>query len=217
MIEAVIFDMDGTLVDTEPFHTKIEQRQFSLNNLKISEEEHQKYLGVASDAMWREITANHQASLTADELMNQNHAESLRYFSELDQIPVMPNLVDLLEKLQSKNYKMAVASSSTPEIIDLILTKTDLKKYFRVIVSAQEAGKSKPEPDVFLMAAKKLDIDSENCLVVEDSPNGIKAAKAAGMNCVAYEGPGANSLKLQEADSIIQDYSELEPIIIKSK
>lgn len=217
MIEAIIFDMDGTLVDTEPFNTEIERRQFSLNNLKISEEEHQKYLGVASDAMWREITANHQASLTVDELIDQNHAESLRYFSELEQIPVMPNLVDLLEKLQRKKYKMAVASSSTPEIIDLILTKTDLKRYFRVIVSAQEAGKSKPEPDVFLMAAKKLGIDPENCLVVEDSPNGIKAAKAAGMTCVAYEGPGANSLKLQVADSIIQDYSELERIIIKNR
>jgi len=217
MIEAIIFDMDGTLVDTEPFNTEIERRQFSLNNLKISDEEHQKYLGVASDAMWREITFNHQTALSVDELIDQNHTESLRYFSELEQIPVMPHLVDLLEKLQGKNFEMAVASSSTPEIIDLILTKTDLKKYFRVIVSAQEAGKSKPEPDVFLLAAKKLGIDPANCLVVEDSPNGIKSAKAAGMICVAYEGPGANSLKLQEADSIIQDYSELELIIIKNR
>lgn len=217
MIEAIIFDMDGTLVDTEPFNAEIERRQFSLNNLEISDEEHQKYLGVASDAMWREITANHQASLTVDQLIEQNHAESLRYFAELEQIPVMPYLVDLLGKLQSKNYKMAVASSSTPEIIDLILTKTDLKKYFHVIVSAQEAGKSKPEPDVFLLAARKLGVNPTNCLVVEDSPNGIKAAKAAGMTCVAYEGPEANSLKLQEADSIIQDYSELERIIIKNR
>ncbi len=217
MIEAIIFDMDGTLVDTEPFNTEIERRQFSLNNLEISEEEHQKYLGVASDAMWREITTRHKTALSVDELIEQNHNESLLYFSELKQITVMPNLVDLLEKLQGKKYKMAVASSSTPEIIDLILTKTDLKRYFRVIVSAQEAGKSKPEPDVFLMAAKKLGIDPENCLVVEDSPNGIKAAKAAGMTCVAYEGPGANSLKLQEADDIIQDYSELERIIIKNR
>ena len=217
MIEAIIFDMDGTLVDTEPFNTEIERRQFSLNNLEISEEEHQKYLGVASDAMWREITSRHQTALSVDELIEQNHNESLLYFSELEQIPVMPNLVDLLEKLQGKKYKMAVASSSTPEIIDLILTKTDLKRYFRVIVSAQEAGKSKPEPDVFLLAVKKLGIDPEKCLVVEDSPNGIKAAKAAGMTCVAYEGPGANSLKLQEADDIIQDYSELERIIIKNR
>ncbi len=210
MIEAIIFDMDGTLVDTEPFNTEIERRQFSLNNLKISEEEHQKYLGVASDAMWREITANHQTSLSIDELIEQNHNESLRYFAELEQIPVMSGLVELLEKLQVRNPKMAVASSSTPKIIDLILTKTDLKKYFQVIVSAQEAGKSKPEPDVFLLAAKKLGVNPENCLVVEDSPNGIKAAKAAGMNCVAYEGPGANPQKLQEADDIIQSYSQLE-------
>lgn len=217
MIEAIIFDMDGTLVDTEPFNTEIERRQFSLNNLEISDEEHQKYLGVASDAMWREITANHQTALSVDELIDQNHAESLRYFTELEQIPVMSGLVELLEKLLARNHKIAVASSSTPEIIDLILTKTDLKKYFRVIVSAEEAGKSKPEPDVFLLAAQKLGVNSANCLVVEDSPNGIKAAKAAGMTCVAYEGSGANPQKLQEADDIIQSYAELERIIIKSK
>lgn len=216
MIEAIIFDMDGTLVDTEPFNTEIERRQFSLNNLEISEEEHQKYLGVASDAMWREIADNYETSMSVAELIEQNHTESLRYFAELEQIPVMPNLFDLLKRLKAKNVKMAVASSSTPEIIDLILTKTDLKKYFRVIVSAQEAGKSKPEPDVFLLAAEKLGVDRENCLVVEDSPNGIKAAKAAGMTCVAYEGPGTNAQKLHEADSIIQNYTELDRIIIKS-
>ena len=216
MIEAIIFDMDGTLVDTEPFNTEIERRQFRLNKLVISEENHQKYLGVASDAMWKEIAEQHNILIPVEELIEQNHLESIRYFTEIEKIPVMPGLIDLLEKLQARKYPMAVASSSTPEIIDLILNKTNLKKYFQVVVSAEQAGKSKPEPDVFLLAAQKLGIQPANCLVVEDSENGIKAALAAGMTCVAYQSPEADPQKQKEADAVIQNYPQLERIIIES-
>ena len=209
MIKAIIFDMDGTLVDTEPFNTEIERHQFALNKIVISEENHQKYLGVASDAMWKEIAEQYNLQMPVKELIEQNHIESIRYFTGIEEIPVMPGLVELLEKLQAKKYPMAVASSSTPEIIDLIMNKTDLKKYFQVIVSAEQAGKSKPEPDVFLLAAKKLGIKPANCLVVEDSSNGIKAAQAAGMTCVAYQGLDADPQNQKDADAIIRNYSQL--------
>ena len=214
MIEAIIFDMDGTLVDTEPFNTEIERRQFRLNKIVISEENHQKYLGVASDAMWKEIAEQHNLRIPVEELIEQNHLESIRYFTEIEKIPVMPGLVDLLEKLQDKKYPMAVASSSTPEIIDLILDKTNLKNYFQVIVSAEQAGKSKPEPDVFLLAAQKLGIQPANCLVVEDSENGIKAALAAGMTCVAYQSPDTDPQKQKEADAVIQNFAQLGTMLL---
>jgi HAD superfamily hydrolase (TIGR01509 family) len=210
MIEAIIFDMDGVLVDSEPIHTKIEKLQFLMNGLTIYEEEHQQFLGTAADAMWKKIAERHVLKIPIEELIEQNRTESLRFFDELAEIPVMPGLIELLEKLKKKNYPMAVASSSFPEIIDLILVKTGLKEYFQVIVSGEEAGKSKPEPDVFLLAALKLGVNPKNCLVIEDSKNGIKAAQAAGMICVAYQSPGVDPKTQKEADAVIRSYEQLE-------
>ncbi len=213
MIKAIIFDMDGTLVDTEPFNTEIEKRQFSLNKIPVSSEEHQQYLGTASDVMWHEIVLKHRIQIPAEDLIEQNRSESIRFFSEVEKIPVMPGLVQLLEILLKKNYLLAVASSSIPEIIELVLTKTDLKKYFRIIVSTQETGKSKPEPDVFLLTAKRLGINPENCLVIEDSANGIKAAHAANMSCIAYQSPGINPKSQKDADAVITSFAQLETML----
>lgn len=209
MIEAIIFDMDGVLVDSEPFHIEIEKRQFERNKLIVSAEEHLNYMGMASDVMWRTIVHKHQLNIPVEELIDQNRTESIRYFSELTTIPVMPGLIELLEMLKRKNYPMAVASSSFPEIIELILKKTELRDYFRVVVSSQEAGKSKPEPDVFLLAAKKLGVPPTNCIVIEDSFNGIAAAHAANMHCVAYQGPGSNPQQQKEADAVITSFDQL--------
>ncbi len=213
MIEAVIFDMDGVLVDSEPCHTEIEKRQFQLNQLQISEEEHSQYTGIATDVMWREIASKHALPLPVEELIEQNRKESIGYFSEKNEIPVMPGLVDLLENLKQKPYLLAVASSSFPEIIDIILRKTGLRKYFKVIVSSKEAGKSKPKPDVFLLAAKRLGVDPQKCLVIEDSKNGIKAAHTANMSCVAYQSPSVDPSKQKEADAVIKDFTQLIPML----
>ena len=213
MTEGIIFDMDGVLVDSEPFHTLIEKRQFALNGISMPEEEHLSYMGTASEMMWKDIQEKYKTGASVKELLEQNRTESIRFFSELDHLPVMDGLPELLKKLRSKNYPLAVASSSFPEIIELILVKSDLKKYFKVIVSGEEAGKSKPAPDIFLLAARKLGVSPENCMVVEDSQNGIKAARAAGMFCVAYQGGSADPLRQKEADAVIKSYSQLEMLL----
>ena len=213
MTKAIIFDMDGVLVDSEPFHVQIEKQQFLLNQITVTDEEHHQYMGVATDVMWKQLAERHSMNVSIEELTEQNRVESIRFFSEIPEIPVMPGLVEVLENLRVKNFPMAVASSSFPEIIELILRRTGLKKYFGVVVSSQEAGKSKPEPDVFLLAAQKLGFQPADCLVIEDSKNGIKAAHAAGMRCIAYQGQDANPANQKEADAVILHYSELENLI----
>lgn len=209
-IEAVIFDMDGVLVDSEPFHIQNEKMMFKKLGLDISEEEHAGYMGAATDVMWTQIINDKNLTLDIAETTALTISESLPFLRSLPKIDPMPGLIDLLEKLKAMQIPLAVASSSDPETIEIILGKSGLKKYFKYAVSSVEAGKSKPEPDVFLHAAKSLNISPENCLVIEDSKNGVKAAKAAKMFCIAYSGASTEEQDTRGADLYINHFSEIE-------
>lgn len=209
-VKAVIFDMDGVLVDSEPIHIQTEKRMFRKMNLDISDEEHAGYMGTATDVMWKQIIGKRNLPLDIAEITELTIKEGLPYFYSLEKIDPMPGLIDLLEKLKSKNIPMAVASSSDPETIRIILEKSGLRKYFLHTVSSSEVGKSKPEPDVFLHAAKLLGVEPENCVVFEDSKNGIEASKAAGIYCIAYCGANSGEQNKILADMQINHYDEMK-------
>lgn len=208
--QAVIFDMDGVLVDSEPFHFENESRMFRKLGLDISDEEHSHFTGVATDVMWRQISETHELPLSVAELTELTVLESNQYFGSLEKIEPLPGLVDLLEKLVAAEIPMAVATSSDTVTMKNILEKSGLRKYFRFTVCRDDVANSKPEPDVFLLAAKLLEVPPENCLVFEDSKNGIKAAKAAGMFCIAYSGGNSGHQDQTLADRRIAHFNELE-------
>lgn len=211
-VEAVIFDMDGVLVDSEPFHVKNEKRMFNKMGLDISDEEHAGYMGTATDVMWAKIIKDRNLRHDVNDLTKRTIQESLPFFRSLEKIDPMPGLIDLLKKLKSYKIPMAVASSSDSETIRIILEKSGLRNYFLYAVSSSEAGKSKPEPDVFLHAANLLGVQPQNCVVFEDSKNGIRAAKAAEMFCIAYSGADSAHQDSSEADLHISHYSDLEKL-----
>jgi beta-phosphoglucomutase len=208
-VKAVIFDMDGVLIDSEPFHVQNEKLMFRKLGLDISDEEHARYMGTATDVMWEQIIRERNLSLDVAETTAQTIQQEIPYFQSLEKIDPMPGLVNLLEKLQKSGIPMAVASSSDKTIIDIILEKSGLGKYFNYAVSSSKVGKSKPEPDVFLHAAKLLGVKPEECVVFEDSKNGIKAAKTAGMFCIAYSGANSGEQDQSNADLHIGSYSDL--------
>jgi beta-phosphoglucomutase family hydrolase len=209
-IKAVIFDMDGVLVDSEPFHVQNEKMMFKKLGLDISDEEHAGYMGTATDVMWEQIIRNKKLSLDVAEITAKTIQQEIPFFQSLDKIEPMPGLLVLLEKLKEKKIPMAVASSSDAKIISIILEKSGLKGYFDFAVSSSEVGKSKPEPDVFLHAAKLLGVSPEKCVVFEDSKNGIKAAKAASMYCIAYSGANSGGQNRIAADMHISSFEDLE-------
>ncbi|NQU54220.1 MAG: HAD family phosphatase [Bacteroidetes bacterium] len=214
-MKAIIFDMDGVLVDSEPHHVIIEKKIFAKLGLNITDEEHSTYMGKATDLMWKEIIHDKNLSFNSADLVKQTVEESKIHFAAQTDLVAMSGLVQLLEILTQKGIPMAVASSSGQAIIDILLEKIGVKKYFKHTVSSELVGGSKPEPDIFLHTAKLLEVKPEECLVIEDSTNGIRAAKAANMFCVAYNGGSAGMQNQSLADVQIEDYSELEEIVYR--
>jgi beta-phosphoglucomutase family hydrolase len=205
--DAVIFDMDGVLVNSEPFYVEVEQTNFRQLGLEISEEEHQTYQGTATDRMWQLIKERHGVEYSVKDLVKMTNNLVTPYFNSMEKMEAMPGVETLIKKLKEKEIPLALASSSYAGVIEIILQKTGLKKYFDVVVDSQLAGASKPDPEIFLLAAQKLGVQPGKCIVIEDSTNGIKAAKAAGMFCIAFAGPGSELQDQSQADWIVSDFN----------
>jgi len=207
--DAFIFDMDGVLIDSETFYTDMEQINFKQLGLNISHEEHITYQGTATDEMWKKIKEKHGVPYSIEELVKMTNDLTIPVFKNMEKMEPMPGVVKLLDNLKSRNIPLALASSSFPEAIEIVLDKTGLRGYFDAVVNSRMVGKSKPAPDIFLLAAQKLNSAPEKCIVIEDSTNGITAAKSAGMFCIAYNGPGSEHQDQSNADIIIKDYEVL--------
>jgi beta-phosphoglucomutase family hydrolase len=183
-IKAVIFDLDGTLIDSEPNYFETDRKllaEYGVTDFGL--EMKNKYVGIGSKQMMEDMIKIYQINETVENLL----AKKNKYYLEIarSSTVVFPEMLNLLELFKANNYPMAVASGSSPEAIDLALSVTNLKKYLDVILSAENVRRGKPAPDVFLEAAKQLGVPAENCLVMEDSQYGVEAAKSAFMHCVA--------------------------------
>jgi len=214
-VKAIIFDMDGVLVNTEPHHLIIEKKLFSDLGLRISEDEHSSYLGKSSLQMWREIAARHKLSEKPEILARNNSEAIINYFSRPGKIDLIEGVRETLDLLYTRGIPMAIASSSEVSVIDLFISSTGLGKYFQFKVSTETVGKSKPEPDVYLYTSKLLSVEPQQCLVIEDSPNGVRAAKSAGMYCISYKPDPLRELDLSMADESFGNFDRLPELLSK--
>ena len=207
--EAVIFDMDGVLIDSEPIHVGIEKLLFNKLGIDVSETVHRSYMGASNEFMYSDLRSRFNLSESVTELIDSDELFRSDYFQRLDTIPANDGLISLLGQIKTAGLKLAVATSSSPEIADLLLNKCGIASFFDAIVTTSEAGKSKPSPDVYLLAAKKIGVSPEDCIVFEDSPNGLLSAKSAGMFCVVIQSDSELIQKLSKADYLIQSFTEI--------
>lgn len=206
--KAVIFDMDGVLVDTEPFHYENENRMFQKLGIEVTDEEHDHFTGIATDRMWQHLVNSRNLPYSVAALTKMTISQGLETLQSLESLPASPGLIELLEKFRSLKMPLAVATSSDAETMQFILQKAGLQNYFQVTVCRNDVANSKPAPDVFLKAAHLLEVTPDDCLVFEDSQNGISAAKAAGMFCIACS---VNRGKQDQtaADDFIDSFDEV--------
>lgn len=181
---AVIFDLDGTLVDSEPNYFASEQRLLAeLGITGFDEEAKRRYVGVSTREMMLDLSARYGFTDPVDVLVERKNG----YYLELARAgtPVYPQMRKLVELLHERGYRMAVASGSSPEVLDVVLTDSGLAPFFEVVVSAEWVPRGKPEPDLFLETARRLGVEPSACVVVEDARHGVAAAHRAGMRCIA--------------------------------
>jgi len=214
-LKAVIFDMDGVILDSEPIYYQIETKFFRNLGISISDEEYHTFVGLSMIEMWRRIKNNHNLKEVIGALVKSNNKVVFQYFSNSENLQPTPFLEQFIQNLLEKNIKLAVASSSSKKLIKVILEKLMLKKYFEICVSGNEVKNGKPAPDVFLHTANLMKVIPKECLVIEDSTNGVKAAKSAGMKCVGFQNFNSGNQDLSDADMIISSFLGLEEKIIK--
>ena len=206
MIKAVIFDMDGVLVDTEKYHEmayKAVVRKFGVN---LTEKEIIMFKGVTALENIQYIFKKYEIKKDAAKYAL---LKDKVYRSYLKNLKALPGVSDLLKKMKKQKIKLALASSGSRLNVEYILRKIKAKKYFDVIINGEQVKKGKPNPEIFLKAAKKLKVKPKECVVVEDAVNGVKAAKRAGMFCIGIATTFSKN-KLKEADLIINSLNELK-------
>jgi HAD superfamily hydrolase (TIGR01509 family) len=203
----VIFDMDGVLVDTEPIYIDINRHLFKELGVEMSEERIMSYVGVPAKRMWAEIRRDFLLPESLDELIQAERSEQWQRMSAMTLLPPTDGVVPFLKQLMNAGIRRAIASSTAPDLVQLSISKALIGRYFDVVISSDAVKEGKPAPDIFLCAASELGCAPSECVVVEDSPHGIRGAKRAGMKTVGFANQLSSNLDLSEADMVITDFA----------
>ena len=206
MITAVLFDMDGVLIDSEPLHFTAARETLARYGKRFTWEMHLAFLGITEPQVWSTLVKRFGIAEDYHVLME----EKARQYPELlrEQGAAIPGAVELVQRLAGTGHVQLAIGSSLPRAeIDAVLARLQITRLFSAIVSGDDVLHSKPDPEVYLQAAAALKAAPEQCPVVEDAANGVEAAKAAGMRCVAVTS-SLPAERLNGADHIISELRE---------
>ena len=209
-MKAMLFDMDGVLVDSEPIHFQARKMTLARYGYTTDDEELSHYQSTPTEVFIAGINKSRGSSIPVDEAARLHKEDFKTAFDNFD-LKSIDGIPEYLEQLESLKIPMAIASSSSPELIREVIRRLGIAKYFRELVSGDEVARPKPNPDVYLTAAKKIGADPSECVVLEDSHNGVLAAKSAGMFCIGFRSPHSGNQDLSTADIIVNSIRDIDP------
>lgn len=211
MIKAIIFDMDGVLYDSQPIHFRSERKTVAHFGGRITDAELTTYLGWNEKAFWEDVIRRCGLKTSVEEI--ERYERPLVEGMMEREIKRDKKLIGLLTSLRKMGLKLAVASSSNGHLVRLVLRKLGADGHFDTVVAGEDVERSKPEPDIFLAAAKRIGIEPGDCIVVEDAPAGLEAAWRGGMHPVALRGKVNGRLDLTRSEREIAELPELIRIL----
>ncbi|MBN2329777.1 MAG: HAD family phosphatase [Candidatus Omnitrophica bacterium] len=204
-MKAAIFDMDGVLVDSEPIHQRTELDALAAFGLQLETRDLKPYAGTTRESFQNGIALQYNFHPDWESLF---HHKDQRFYEMMEEVQSMPGVLNFIRDLQKSNIKLALATSGQKRSMEFVLNKFSLNESFSALVCANDVTHGKPHPEAFLIAADRLNIPPCDCVVFEDSVNGVKAAKAAGMYAIGIAATFPKEA-LHEADRIIESFHQI--------
>ena len=209
-LKAVLFDMDGVIVDTEPLHRKAYFKMFDDLGIEVSEELYTTFTGSSTKKVCKTLIEKFGLQHSHEELAAIKRTYFKHYFDTDTDFELLPGVKNLIKNYFENGLKLILASSAHMNTINWVFEKFDLEQYFVGKISGADLQESKPHPEIFLLASELAAEPKEYCMVIEDSTNGIEAASAAGIFCVAYQSAHSSNQVYEKASLLVSDFSDIE-------
>ena len=209
MLKAVIFDMDGVIVNSEPHHRQAYFNMFEEAGIVISDELYDTFTGKSTINICRQLVNQFHLNQTAEELVQIKRRHYNFLFDNDKSFDLIQGVRTLIEDYHSHGLTLVLASSSSMPSINRIFDRFGLQSYFKDKISGADLKASKPHPEIFIKAAESTGLAKDECMVIEDATNGIEAAKSAGIFCVAFNSEHSENQDYSKADMIIDNFDSI--------
>lgn len=216
MLKAVLFDMDGVIVDTEPLHRKAYFKMFEEVGIDVSDAMYDSFTGQATLPICNTLCREFSLALQPSELVRTKRKHFKYLFENDEDLQLISGVHEIIKDYHKNGLTLILASSASMPNINRIFKRFDLDQYFKAKISGADLKASKPHPEIFIRAAELAGENRENCVVIEDSTNGMKAARDAGIFCVGFQSPNSKNQNYKLADYVVKDFQEISYNRLKS-
>lgn len=212
MVKAVIWDMDGVIIDSENHYLRLEKEFLDRLGIQAEEKILHSFMGTPFSHYFPIMAEKYGSTKSLDEAKE----EYQRFIEELydKHVDLTPGVEEVFEELSEK-YKFALATSTTKKLASNVLGRFNLVNFFKVRIHGDEIKNGKPDPEIFMKALSDLGFGKEEAVIIEDSVNGIKAGKGAGMKVIAYKALHNKDIDFSLADFVVEDFREIPGILEK--
>tara|TARA_B110000438_G_scaffold112303_1_gene110223 strand:+ start:5079 stop:5735 length:657 start_codon:yes stop_codon:yes gene_type:complete len=210
MLKAVIFDMDGVIVNSEPLHHLAYKKMFEEFKLDVSNSLYESFTGQSTYSICEQLCEIFDLKVDANSLVLSKRKHFKIIFENDSSFEMIDGAMNLIKDYFENNLTLVLASSASMTNIERIFKKFDLNKFFKAKISGADLKESKPNPEIFVKAAELAGFKKDECIVIEDSTSGIMASKSAGIYCVGYNSYNSKNQNYDNANLVVSDLNEIK-------